>query len=375
MRVALVHDWLTGMRGGERVLEALLALYPGATIHTLVHVRGSVSAAIEARPIRTSLIQRLPGAPRRFRQYLPLFPVVAARLGRDLAGYDLVLATSHCVALGARPPAPVCHVVYCFTPMRYAWAFAGEYLGRVPTGARAGVRMALAALRRWDRAAGLRAGHLACISHHVAARIQRAYGREARVIYPPVRTDFFGAAAVGGPGPADGAFLCVSALTPYKRLDVAVDAFTRLGWPLVVIGAGPERARLQRRAGPTVRFLGWQDDQTLRRAYQGCRAFVFPGEEEFGIAPLEALAAGRPVLAFAHGALTETVVDGVSGLFFHEQTPEALIDALRRFEVSGWSPEKIRGHARHFAEPAFRAEMGAFVEAARNTARGLARAC
>jgi len=357
-RVALVHDWLTGMRGGERVLEALVGLYPEATIHTLVHVPGSVAGAIEARPIRTSFVQRLPGAPRRFRQYLPLFPAAAGQLARGLADYDVVLATSHCVAVGARPAGPARHLAYCFTPMRYAWAFDGEYVGRLPAGARSAVRLALAGLRRWDREAGQRAGDLACISQHVAARIQRVWSRTARVIYPPVRTDFF----QPGPEPPADYFLCVSALTPYKRLDVAVDAFTRLGWPLVVIGTGPEAARLRRRAGPTVTFCGWLDDARLRLAYARCRAFVFPGEEEFGIAPLEAMATGRPVIAYGRGALTETVVEGVSGLFFREQTPEALIDALQRFEVSGFNPDKVRAQAGRFGEDAFRREMVAFVE-------------
>jgi glycosyltransferase involved in cell wall biosynthesis len=362
MRVALVHDWLTGMRGGERVLEALVGLFPSAEIFTLVHVPGSVSAAIEARPIRPSFIQRLPGAPRRFRQYLPLFPLAVGRF--DLRGFDLVLATSHCVALGARGPASAVHAVYCFTPMRYAWAFERDYVGRIPPLARAAARLTLAGLRRWDRAAGRRAGHLACISRHVAGRIRRAWGREARVIYPPVRTRFFEPRPAADP---EAAYLVVSALTPYKRLDVAVDAFTSLGWRLDVIGAGPELARLRRRAGPTVRFLGWQPDEAVRDAVARCRAFVFPGEEEFGIAPLEATAAGRPVVAYAQGALTETVVDGVTGVFFREQTPEALIDALRRLEVTGWSAEKIRAHALRFGEDVFRAEMAAFLQGARAT--------
>jgi glycosyltransferase involved in cell wall biosynthesis len=354
MRVALVHDWLTGMRGGERVLEALVDLHPTATIHTLVHVPGTVSATIEARPIHTSFLQRLPGAPARFRQYLPLFPLAAARF--DLRGYDLVIATSHCVALGARAAPPACHVAYCFTPMRYAWDGASEYLRRVPWPARPLARGVLAGLRRWDRAAGRRAGHLAAISHHVAGRVRRAYGRTARVIYPPVRTEWAGPAAEAGER-----FLCVAALVPYKRLDVLVDAFTRLGWPLDVVGAGPELGRLTRRAGPTVRFLGWLDDRALREAYARCRAFVFPAEEEFGIAPLEAMAAGRPVIAYARGALSETAVDGVTGLFFEEQTAEALIDALQRFELHGWDAEKIRAHARRFGPARFAEEMAAFV--------------
>jgi glycosyltransferase involved in cell wall biosynthesis len=359
MRVALVHDWLTGMRGGERVLEALVRLFPAADVFTLVHVPGSVTPTIEARPIRTSFIQRLPGAPRRFRQYLPLFPLAIRRF--DLRGYDLVLASSHCVALGARPAAPAAHAVYCFTPMRYAWAFEGEYVGRVPPVARAAVRAALSGLRRWDRAAGRAAGRLACISHHVAARIRRVWGREARVIYPPVRTDFF---APAPPAEIGDAGLCVSALTPYKRIDLAVDAFTRLGERLDVIGSGPELERLRRRAGPTVRFHGWQPDEMVRRAVARCRAFVFPGEEEFGIAPLEAMAAGRPVVAYGRGALTETVREGVTGLFFREQTVEALIDALRRCRATDWSPERIRAHACRFGEDVFRTEMSAFLEAA-----------
>jgi glycosyltransferase involved in cell wall biosynthesis len=370
MRVALVHDWLTGMRGGERVLEGLLGLFPAAEIFTLVHVPGSVTPAIEARPIRTSFIQRLPGAPHRFRQYLPLFPLAVRRF--DLRGYELVLATSHCVAVGARPPASAAHVVYCFTPMRYAWTFEGTYLGRVPPLARGPVRLALAALRRWDRAAGRRAGHLASISRHVAARIRRVWGREARVLYPPVRTAFFRPVDAGEVGDT---FLCVSALTPYKRVDVAVDACTRLGRRLDVIGTGPELPRLRRRAGSTVRFLGWQPDETVRQAVACCRAFLFSGEEEFGIAPLEATAAGRPVIAYGRGALTETVVDGVTGLFFREQTADALIDALRRCEVTGWSPEKIRAHARRFGEEAFRAEMAGFVDVALGVGREARAAC
>jgi glycosyltransferase involved in cell wall biosynthesis len=355
MRVALVHDWLTGMRGGERVLEALVDLYPAATIHTLVHVPGSVSRTIESRPIRTSFVQHLPGAPHRFRQYLPLFPLAVGRF--PLAGYDCVISTSHCTAIGATAAPGACHVAYCFTPMRYAWEFRDEYLDRVPTPVRPVARGLLTGLRRWDRAAGRRPHHLACISRHVAARVRSAYGREARVIYPPVRTDLFQPS--GEPGDA---FLCVSALAPYKRLDVAVDAFSRLGWPLVIIGKGSEAARLRRRAGPTVRFLGWQEDAALRDAVARCRAFVFPAEEEFGIAPLEAMAAGRPVIAYGKGALTETVVEGVTGLFFHEQRAEALIDALRRFEVTGWSAEKIRAHALRFGEARFRSEMRSFLE-------------
>jgi len=370
MRVALVHDWLTGMRGGEHVLESLIGLFPAADIFTLVHVAGSVAPAIEARPIRTSFLQRLPGAPRRFRQYLPLFPLAVSRF--DLRGYDLVLATSHCVAVGARAPATAGHLVYCFTPMRYAWTFEGAYVARVPALARGALRVALAGLRRWDRAAGRRAGHLGCISQHVATRIRQVWERDAHVVYPPVRTAFFQPLAAAARGDA---YLCVSALTPYKRLDIAVDACTKLGRPLDVIGTGSELARLRRRAGPTVRFLGWQPDEVVRQAVARCRAFLFPGEEEFGIAPLEATAAGRPVIAYGRGALTETVVDGVTGLFFREPTVAALIDALERSEVTGWSAEKIREHALRFSEDVFRTEMTTLVAGALGTRREAAAVC
>ena len=360
MRVALVHDWLTGMRGGERVLESVLGLFPGATIHTLIHVPGSVSPAIEARPIRTSFLQRWPGAPARFRQYLPLFPLAAARL--DLGAADLVISTSHCVALGARAPRPTAHLGYLFTPMRYAWGFQDEYLGQLPRGVRVLARGLLRSLRRWDREAGRRLGHLACISRHVATRVRLAYGREAQVIYPPVRTDFF----VPDPDgvPADAPFLVASALTPYKRIDLAVDACTLLQAPLLVVGTGAEAERLRARAGPTVRFLGWQDDEALRRLVARCRAFLFPGEEEFGIAPLEAMAAGRPVVAFRRGALTETSVDGLTGLFFDEPTPRALADALQRLPRHRWDPAAIRRHAEGFDEQTFLGAFQAWVDAA-----------
>lgn len=355
MRVALVHDWLTGMRGGERVLEALVTLFPEATLFTLVHQPGSLTPRLEARPIRTSFIQRLPLAPRRFRHYLPLFPPAIERF--DLGGFDLVISTSHCVALGARTPPETCHIGYCFTPMRYAWDLREAYLAGVGRLARLAGSPVLNRLQRWDREAARRPDFLACISHHVAGRIRRHWGRDARVIYPPVRTDRF----VPDGRPPDDFFLIVSAFAPYKRLDIAIEAFNRLRWPLRIIGDGAEAARLRRLAGPTVSFLGWQDDRVLAEQYARCRAFVFPAEEEFGIAPLEAMAAGRPVIGYARGALLETSLDGVTGLFFQEQTPASLIDALRRFELTGFDPDKIRAHALRFREERFLDEMAAYV--------------
>ena len=358
MRVAIVHDWLNGMRGGERVLEALLREFPHATLYTLLHTPGRVSPTIEARPIRTSFIQHLPLAHRHYRRFLPLFPLAVERF--DLSEFDLVLSTSHCVALGVLTQAATCHIGYCFTPMRYAWDMSAEYLASSQLGpvGRLAFPPLLTWLRTWDRSAAQRPDFLACISHHVARRIAKHYGRTARVIYPPVETDFY----VPDGRPSEDWYLVVSAFAPYKRIDVAVEAFTRMGKPLIVIGTGQEERRLRALAGPSITFLGWQPDTVLREHYTRCRALVFPGEEDFGIVPLEAMACGRPVIAYGKGGAGETGLDGVTGLFFHEQTPEALMAAVRRFEGMAFDSGAIRAHAERFARRRFLDEMAAFVE-------------
>jgi len=358
MRVAIVHDWLTGMRGGERVLEALLDLFPSATLFTLLHARGQLSPTIEARPIRTSLIQHLPGVHRHYRRYLPLFPLAVERF--DLSAFDLVVSTSHCVALGVRTPATTCHIGYCFTPMRYAWDMTEDYLASSQLGplGRLLFPPLLARLRAWDRKAAQRPDFLACISHHVARRIATHYGRTARVIYPPVETDFY----VPNGHPPEDWYLIVSAFAPYKRIDLAVEAFSRMGKRLVAIGTGQEERRLRAMAGPSITFLGWQPDSVLREHYTRCRALIFPGEEDFGIVPLEAMACGRPVIAYGRGGAAETGVDGLTGLFFDEQTPAALAAALERFETMTFAPWAIRAHAERFGRRRFLDEVAAFVE-------------
>ena len=358
MRVAIVHDWLNGMRGGERVLEVLLQQFPEAALCTLLHTAGRVSPAIEARAIRTSFIQRLPGVHRHYRRYLPLFPMAIERF--DLSGFDLVVSTSHCVALGVLTPAETCHIGYCFTPMRYAWDMTEEYLASSQLGpvGRLLFPPLLTWLRTWDRSAAQRPDFLACISHHVGRRIAKHYGRAARVIYPPVETDFY----VPDGRPPEEWYLIVSAFAPYKRIDLAVEAFTRMGKRLVVIGTGQEERRLKAMAGPSIRFLGWQPDRVLREHYARCRALIFPGEEDFGIVPLEAMACGRPVIAYGKGGAVETGIEGITGLFFHEQTHEALIAAVARFEGMAWDPATIRAHAERFARRRFLDEMTAFVE-------------
>ena len=293
LRVALVHDWLTGMRGGEKCLEVLCQAFPDATLHTLIHRKGALSPPIEAMTIRPSPLQRVPGVLDHYRRLLPMMPL-ATRAWR-FGDVDLVVSLSHCVAKMARPPLGVPHVCYCFTPMRYAWEGRDAYLASWTDRP---IRRALAntlldRLRHQDRATSGRVSHFVAISETVRDRIGRCYGRESRVIQPPVDVEFFTPA----PLPREDFYLCVSALVPYKNLDQAVIACTRSNRPLVLIGSGPERARLERLAGPSVRFLGWQPDEVIRDHYRRCRALLFPGEEDFGIVPIEALGCEAPVIA------------------------------------------------------------------------------
>jgi glycosyltransferase involved in cell wall biosynthesis len=363
-KVALVHDWLTGMRGGERCLEVFCELFPSADLYTLLHVPGSVTPEIESRRIVTSFIQRLPQAERRYRHYLPLFP--AAVRAFDLTGYDLVLSSSHAVAKSVRVPAGVRHVCYCFTPMRYVWDLYDDYFGpRSGLAARMLMPPLAAWLRRWDRATAAGVHHFVAISRFVADRIRRTYGREADVIYPPVDVSRFRIEETTG-----DFYLVVSALTPYKRVDLAVEACNRLGRRLLVVGTGPEERRLRGLAGPTVEMLGWRDDTETARLYARCRALLFPPLEDFGITPLEAMAAGRPVIAYGRGGVRETVVppgeaEAPTGLFFEHQTVEALVEAIRRFEGSmqQFEPKALRRRAESFDRPLFRDRMRAYLEA------------
>jgi len=364
VKVALVHDWLTGMRGGERCLEVFAELFPTADLYTLLHVPGSVSPAIENRRIVTSFIQRLPQAERRYRHYLPLFP--AAVRAFDLRGYDLVLSSSHAVAKGVRVPAGALHVCYCFTPMRYVWDLYGDYFGpRAGLAARVLMPPVAAWLRRWDRRTAADVHQFVAISRFVAARIRRAYGRDADVIYPPVDVSRFRVDEAPGEF-----YLVVSALTPYKRVDLAVEACNRLGRRLVIVGTGPEDRRLRALAGPTVELLGWRDDAQTAELYTRCRALLFPPLEDFGITPLEAMAAGRPVIAFGAGGARETVVppgegEPPTGLFFEHQTVEGLVDAIRRFEASAhqFEPKALRRRAEAFDRPLFRERVHAYLRA------------
>ena len=353
-RVVLVHDWLTGMRGGEKVLESICGLFPDADLCTLVHERGSVSPLIESRRIRTSPLQRLPGATRRYREMLPLFPAAIELF--DLDDADLVISTSHCAAKSVVRTGRARHLCYCHSPMRYAWDQFDAYFGRERLG-RAGnalARLALAPIARWDRSTAHRVDRYLANSHYVAGRIARYYNREATVLHPPVDTEFF---TPNGDDPrgeeTSSPFLVVSALVPYKRLDVAVDAATRLRVPLDVVGTGPDLARLRARAGSSVNFLGSVDGDTLRALYRRARALVMPAEEDFGISPVEAMACGRPVIAFGRGGALETIVPDVTGVLTSAQSADAFAEAMGSFDEHAWDPIRIRRHAEAFSKAKF----------------------
>jgi glycosyltransferase involved in cell wall biosynthesis len=360
-RVALVHDWLTGMRGGERCLEAVCELFPEAPLFTLLHVPGSVSPTIERRRIVTSFVQRLPAAATRYRHYLPLFP--AAVRGLSLAGFDVVLSLSHCVAKAVRVPPGALHLCYCFTPMRYVWDLEADYADGAGWLTRLALPPVAAALRRWDRRTdGVH--EFVAISRHIGERIRRVYGRDAGVIYPPVELDRFQIASA-----IDDYYLVVSALVPYKRVDLAVRAATRTGRRLLVVGRGPEEARLRALAGPTVTFLGWRSDAEVAQLYARCRAVLFPAVEDFGIVPLEAAAAGRPTLALAQGGALETMVGLEAGapptaVFFGEQTVDALAGAIATFEAAAhrFEPKALRAHAAGFDRPRFAQRIRDWVD-------------
>ena len=361
-RVALVHDWLTGMRGGEKVLEAICALYPEAPVYTLVHTRGQVSQAIESHPVRTSFVQRLPAAARRYRQFLPLFPAAVELF--DLDDFDLVISTSHCAVKSIVRPGTAVHVSYCHSPMRYAWDQFEAYFGPAQVGATRSrlLRPVMAGLARWDRATAGRVDLFLANSQYVADRIRRYYNRESTIVYPPVDTAFY-RPDEGRREPRSG-FLVVSALVPYKRLDVAIDACRRLGAPLTIVGTGPERERLQALAGPEVRFLGWCSNEDIRQLYQRSTAALLPGVEDFGMVPVEAQACGCPVVALGQGGAAETVIDGRTGVLVAESSAEAFAEGLDRARAGAFDQTALREHALAFAPERFRTGFQAAVAGA-----------
>jgi len=353
-RAALVHDWLTGMRGGEKVLEALADLLPEAPIYTLFHLAGSVSAKLSARSIRTSFLQKAPGLARHYRRYLPLFPVAIEEL--DLSGFELIVSSSHCAAKGIIPPPDAFHVCYCHTPMRYAWDQEHAYFPKRTGMASHARSLALTALRAWDVASAARVHLFVANSRFVAQRIASYYDRPAEVVPPPVDVDFF--TPGGEKEPAEGFALMVSALAPYKKVDLAIAACDRLGVPLAIVGEGPERARLEGLAGPKTRFLGRVEGEELRHLYRRARLFLQPGIEDFGIASVEALACGTPVVAVGRGGILDIVEDGVHGLLYPDWGgPADLADAIDKAMKIGFNPLDLRSRAELFSGVHFSERM------------------
>jgi glycosyltransferase involved in cell wall biosynthesis len=357
LKTVIVHDWLTGSRGGEKVLEAICRLVPDAPVLTLVSRREALTGALAGRRIRNSFVQYLPFSGTRYREYLPLFPAAIEQF--DLDDVDLVISTSHCAAKAVVPTGRARHFCYCHSPMRYAWDQFPSYFGpeRVGRPASAVLRPILAWLARWDAATAPRVTRFAANSRYVAGRIARYYNRSAAVLHPPVDTDFF---TPGPPNdsrgiqPAHGGFaLVVSALVPYKRIDIAIGAAAKAGWPLTIVGTGPDEARLRQMAGPSVTFAGNIDQPALREMYRAAAALILPGEEDFGIAPVEALACGCPVVALARGGATETVEHGVTGILVHVLTADAFGDALSAVGTLPSSTATRRASAERFAAARF----------------------
>ena len=366
-RVVLIHDWLTGMRGGEKCLQALCRRWPHALLRTLLHNPGAVASDIEQLQIQPSILNRLPKVTRYYRYLLPLMPFVVRQW--SIPDCDLVVSFSHCVAKSVKPPKGVPHVSYCFTPMRYAWHVMDSYFGEERCRGLKGwaIRQTLKRIREWDRRTSANVSHFIAISRTIQARIWECYGRNSTVIYPPVDTDFY----TPIPHPRDDYYLVVSAFAPYKRVDLALEACQRLGRKLVIIGTGQDQERLQSlvKNPDNVQFLGWQSNETIREHFRKCRALLFPGEEDFGIVPVEAMACGAPVIAYGRGGATETVVPldhgaDATGIWFGDQNVDCLIAAMERLEQSfgELSPSSARRRATKFNQNRYQHELFTYLD-------------
>ncbi|HEV2178161.1 MAG TPA: glycosyltransferase family 4 protein [Terriglobia bacterium] len=355
-RVALVHYWLVGQRGGERVLEALAEMFPQADIFTLVYDPGRTSEILRRHRIQTSFIQRLPWARKAYRSYLPFCPTALEQF--DLRQYDLVISSESGPAKGVITAPETCHICYCHSPMRYVWNLYHDYLKSVGPFRRALIPPFMHYVRLWDSTTADRVDHFVANSHNTARRVLKYYRRRSHVIYPPVDVARFKISPVVG-----SYYLVVSEMVPYKRVDLAVAAFNELGRKLVVVGDGPEAERWRRMAGPNVEFRGRVDNHELPEIYSHCRALIFPGEEDFGLTPVEAQASGRPVIAYGKGGALETVRDGETGILFDEQNVRSLVEAVQRFERNEalFDPHRLRAHAERFDVARFKTEMGDFI--------------
>jgi glycosyltransferase involved in cell wall biosynthesis len=359
MRIALVHDWLNQIGGAEDVLETLVEMFPGAPVYTSMYWPEKMPAVYREWDIRTTWMDHLPSIHSHHQPYLPLYPLAFARL--DLSDHDLVLSNKSGFCHGVHT-GDALHVCYCLSPTRYVWDF-DAYAAReaIPSAVKTVVRPLIALLRRWDYRAAQRVDHFVAISHEIQARIRRYYDRDSIIIHPPVDTSRFEPAAV-----QDDYYLVVSRLIPYKRIDLAVRAFNQLELPLVIAGDGRDREALEALAGPMVTFLGYVPDEDLPDLYACCRAYILPGEEDFCIAPVQAQAAGRPVIAFGAGGALETVIEGETGVFFREPTPDALADAVRTFDPDSVDPQACTRNAARFDVCVFKGKLSEFIDSVKN---------
>jgi glycosyltransferase involved in cell wall biosynthesis len=362
MRIAFVHEWLITYAGSEKVLDAMLAEYPDADLFCLVDfLPAEHRQRLCARPPKTSFLQRLPFANKLYKHFLPLMPLAIEQF--DLSGYDIVISNSHAVAKGVITGPDQLHICYCYTPMRYAWDLQHQYLEE--SGISHGLRGAIARwflhrLRIWDTRTASGVDHFIACSGYIARRIKKAYRRTSTVIYPNVAVDDFKIGTKKG-----DFYVTASRMVPYKKMRLIVEAFAHMpDRKLVVIGTGPQFDDAKAIATPNVMLLGYQPFAVLLKNLQEAKAFIFASEEDFGIAPVEAQACGTPVLAFGRGGACETVIDGITGLHFHEQSPEAICDAVERFErlTQGFDPTSLRAHAEQFSTAAFRRTFRQFVE-------------
>lgn len=356
--VALVHDWLTGMRGGEKVLAEIAGIFPDAPIFTLLHVPGSVSKEIESHSIYESFIAKLPFAKSKYRNYLSLFP--AAVESFDLRAFDLIISSSHCVAKGAIPSADARHLCYIHTPMRYAYDMFHEYFPSSKTGGikRFIIQREMTKIRTWDSASNSRVDAFAANSKFVANRVNRYYDRKADVVHPPVDTEFY----TPGKNEKSDSYLIVSALEPYKRIDIAIEAFKKSGRKLTIVGDGSKYKILKKSAASNISFAGKISDDEVRTEYRKSKAFIFPGLEDFGITPVESQACGTPVIAFGAGGALETVIDGKTGIFFRAQTPEDLNRAIDKADKIHFNETDMRRNSIRFSRDAFRKNFISFMK-------------
>jgi glycosyltransferase involved in cell wall biosynthesis len=359
MKVALVHDYLNQMGGAERVVMAFHDIFPDAPIYTSIYDPKRVDPAFQHMDIRTTFMQKLPLVTKHHQPYLPFYPFAMESI--DLRGYDLVLSSSSAFGKGVITRPETMHICYCHTPMRWCWAY-DEYVEREQLGkvARKVLPFLITGLRVWDQTSAARVDHFIANSPVVAERIQKYYRRDAIVIPPPVEASRFTFDPTIQP---EDYFLIVCRLIPYKRIDLAIEACNRLHLPLVIIGNGRDEERLKKMAGPTIRFTGRLSDEEVLHYYAHCRAFLFPGEDDFGITPLEAQASGRPVIAYGVGGALASVIDGSTGVFFHEQSVDSLASVLATFDEHSFDTQVIRNHALEFDMPRFRRRIVQFIEA------------